>query len=92
MTGEYIARLLVESLSTELGIVSHIIIAAMHDRALVNLAAMRTVSVVYNHICDVGCLLHTIDHVGEHLSVQVLNDYIKTWIGMFAHSLKTRLA
>ena len=92
MTGEYVARLLVESLSTELGVASHFVIAAIHDRALVNLAAMRTVSVVYNHICDVGCLLHTIDHVGEYLSVQVFNGYIKTWIGMFAHSPKTRLA
>ena len=81
-----------ESLSTELGIASHLIIAAMHDTASVNSVAMHTVTVVYNHICDVGCLSHTIDSVGEHLSVQVLNDFIKTWIGMFAHSPKTWLA
>ena len=58
----------------------------MHDRASVNSVAMRTVSVVYNRIFDVGCLSHTI---GEHLSV---NDFIKTWIRIFAHSPKTRLA
>ena len=46
------ARLLVESLSTELGIASHLIIAAMHNRASVNSVAIRTVSVVYNHIFD----------------------------------------
>lgn len=46
------AHLLVESLSTELGIASHLIIAAMHNRASVNSVAIRTVSVVYNHIFD----------------------------------------
>ena len=92
LTGENVARLLVESLSTELGIPSHLIIAAMHDRASVNSVAMRTVSVVYHHIFDVGCLSHTLDHVGECLFVQVLNDFIKTWVGIFSHSPKTRLA
>jgi len=58
----------------------------------VNAVAMRTVSVLYNHMFDVGCLSHTIDHVGEHLSVPVLNDFIKGWIGIFSHSPKTRLA
>ena len=34
----------------------------------------------------------TLDHVGEHMSTQVLNDFIKTWIGIFSHSPKSRLA
>ena len=50
LTGENVACLLVESLSAELGIASHLIIAAMHDRASVNSVAMCTVSVVYNRI------------------------------------------
>lgn len=33
-------------------IASHLIIAAMHNRASVNSVAIRTVSVVYNHIFD----------------------------------------
>ena len=60
-----------ESLSTELGTPSHLIIAAMHDRASVNAVAMHTVSVLYNRIFDVGCMSHTLAHVGERLSVQV---------------------
>ena len=63
LTGENVAHLLVESLSTELEIPSHLIIATMHDRASVNSIAMRTVSVVYHRIFDVGCLSHTLDHV-----------------------------
>ena len=92
LTGENVARLLVESLCTELGLGCNAVIAAMHDRASVNTVAMHTISVVYNCIFDVGCLSHTIDHVGEHLSVQVLNDFIKVWITLFSHSPKTRLA
>lgn len=92
LTGKHVACLLVESLSTELGIASHLVIAAMHDRASVKAVAMFTVSVLYNRMFDVGCLSHTIDHVGEHLSVPVLNDFIKGWIGIFSHSPKTRLA
>ena len=92
LTGKHVARLLVESLSTELGIASHLVIAAMHDRASVNAVAMHTVSVLYNRMFDFGCLSHTIDHVGEHLSLPVLNDFIKGWIGIFSHSPKMRLA
>ena len=67
LTGEIVACLLVESLSTEFAIASDLIIAAMHDRASVNSVAICTVSVVCNRTFDVGCLSHTIDHVGERL-------------------------
>lgn len=36
LKGEEVALLIVESVSTELGIPSHLVIAAMHDRASVN--------------------------------------------------------
>lgn len=48
MTGEEIARQMIMVLSTELGLSSHVFIAAMHDRASVNLVAMRPVSALYN--------------------------------------------
>ena len=37
----------ITAISTELGIASNLVVAAMHDRASVNIIAMRTVSVVY---------------------------------------------
>ena len=92
LTGEEVARLLIQALSTELGISSQLIIAAMHDRASVNSVAMRTVSVVYNRVFDVGCISHTLDHVGERMNTQVLDVFVKSWIGMFSRSPKTRLA
>jgi len=42
------------TLSTELGVVSHLLVASMHDRASVNSVAMRTVKVVYNRMMDIG--------------------------------------
>ena len=89
LAGEEVARLLIETLSTKLGIASTHIIAAIRDRASVNSVAMRTIKVVYPKIFDVGCYSHTLDHVGEKMDTSVLHDFIK---GFFAHSPKTRLA
>ena len=92
LTGEEVARLLVEVLSAKLGIVSNLVVAAMRDRASVNNVAMRTVAVLYNCIMDVGCFSHTLDHVGEKMCTPNLDKFIRSWIQMFSHSPKTRLA
>ena len=47
LAGEEVARLLIETLSTKLGIASANVIAATRDRASVNSVAMRTIKVVY---------------------------------------------
>ena len=90
MSGEELARQIITVLSTELGIPSSLLVAAMRDRASVNSVAMRTVSIVYNRVMDVGCFSHTLDHVGEH-KTPVLDEFSKLWIGLFAHSPKSRL-
>ena len=46
LTGEEVARLIVESISTELGITSQLVVVAIHDRASINLVA----SVSYTHL------------------------------------------
>ena len=63
----------------------------MRDRAAVNGVAMRTVSIIYNQVMDIGCFSHTLDLVGEHMKVPVLDSYVKPWIAMFARSPKCRL-
>ena len=75
MCGEEVARQIIIVLSTELGIPSNLLIAAMRDRASVNSVAMRTVSIVYNKVMDVGCFSHTLDHVGEHMKTPVLDEF-----------------
>ena len=52
LTGEELAHMV---LSTELGIPSSQVIPRMHDRASINYVAMRTVSILYNQIIDIGC-------------------------------------
>ena len=86
MTGEEVARQIMV-LSTELGIASHLLVAAMRDRASVNSVAMRTVSIVYNQVMDIGCFSHTLDHVGEHMQTPILDDFVKSWIGLFSQNL-----
>lgn len=92
LSGEEVARLLVGVLSTKLGVLTTNVVAAMRDRASVNSVAMRTVRVLYNRIFDVGCLSHTLDHVGEKLNTPLVDEFFKNWIGIFSRSPKTRLA
>ena len=92
--GEEVARLLIETISTELGIQSHLVVAAMHDRASVNNVAVRTLKILYTRLLDVGCFSHTLDRVGLALALALTptpDSFVKAWISMFSHSPKTRL-
>ena len=88
MTGEEVARQIVTALSTKLAIPSCLVVATMQDRASVNDVAMRTVTVIYNQMMDIGCFSHTISHVGGRM----MTEFSKVWIGMFSRSPKARLA
>ena len=92
LMGEEVARLIVECISTEMGILSQLVVAAMHDRASVNAVALRTIKVLYNRVFDMGCFSHTLDRVGENMKIPVLGEFIRHWISLFSHSPKTRLA
>ena len=50
----------------------------MRDRVSVNKVAMRTVSIVYPNAFDVGCMSHTLDHIGENTKTPVLARFVKT--------------
>ena len=65
LAGEEVARELLSVLSTEFGVASNSLLAVMHDRAAVNAVAVRTLKVLYPFFLDIGCYLHTIDHVGD---------------------------
>lgn len=91
LTGQEVARQLISSISTELGIGGNLVIAMIHDRASVNSVAMRTVSVLYTDFIDVGCLSHTIDLVGKNMKTPFLDKFFKSWVQLFSHSPKARL-
>ena len=57
MTGEEIAQQIIVIVSTEFGIFSNLIVAAMRDRASVNDVVMRTIKVVYNELLRCGMFL-----------------------------------
>ena len=76
LSGEEVARQLISSISTELSIPSNLVVAFMRDWASVNSVAMRTVSVLYNSMVDIGCFSHTLDLVGEHMNIPILNEFL----------------
>ena len=91
LTGEEIARELINVLLVTYSIHSNNLLAAMRDRASTNNVAMNTLKIVYPSIVDVGCFSHTIDHVGSHFNTPTLSGFITSWISLFSHSPKTRL-
>ena len=90
MSGEEVARELINILSMEFCVKSPLLLAAMRDGASVNSVAMRTVSVVYPLVLDVRCFTHTLDIVGTKFNTPVLNTFTSLWISLFSHSPKTK--
>lgn len=91
LTGEEVAHQLIVCLSTELGIKPELLVSAMRDHASVNSVAMRTLSIVFPNVLDIGCFSHTLDYVGENFKTPILDEFIKVWINMFSRSPKTKL-
>ena len=92
MTGEEISQQIIVIFSTEFGISSNFIVAAMCDRESVNDVAMRTIKVVYNELLDVGCFSHTLNHMGERTNTPILHDFCNVWIALFSRSPRFRLS
>ena len=86
LTGEEVARQLIVSLTTELGIESDLLIAAMCDHSSVNNVAIHTLSTVFPKVLDIGCFSHTQNYVGEHMKIPILEEFLKGWIRLFSRS------
>ena len=91
MTGEEVARELLSVLSTEYGIASSNLLAAMRDRASVNTVAVRMLKVLYPNLLDIGCYSHTIDHVGDNFDTPILHEFGILWVSLFSHTPHARL-
>ena len=92
LTGEEIARELISVLQVGYGIGVGTLVGSMRDRASINNVAMATVKVLYPDVFNVGCFSHTIDHVGEHFRIPMLDEFVSAWILLFSHSPKAQLA
>ena len=91
MTREETARELISVLSVSLSIPPHLLLAVMRDWASVNNVALRTVSIVYPNVLDVGCISHSLDLVGGKFHTPVLSSFIALWISLFHTATKQRL-
>ena len=88
MTGEEIARELINSLSVQYSVSSNLVVAMMHDRAACNGVAVRTLKIVFPSMVDVGCFSHTLDLVGDKFCTPHLDLFAVWWI---SHSPKAKL-
>lgn len=41
---------------------------------------------------DIGCFSHTLDGVGEKKATPHLEKFIKSWVSLFAHGARSRIA
>lgn len=90
MTGEEVARELINVLSIDYQVKPNLLLAAMRDGASVNSVAMRTVSIVYSDVLDIRCFSHTLDLVGSKFKTPTLSIFTSLWISLFSHSPKTK--
>ena len=88
MTGEEIAREIINMLSTVYGVSSLQVLGVMRDRASINNVATRTLRIVYPNIVDIGCFSHTFNLIGEKFVTPVLLEFMTSWISLYAHSPK----
>ena len=91
LSGEEIARELINVLSVNYGVKSKYVLGAMRDRASTNNVAMQTLKIIYPSVVDIGCFSHTIDHVGERFNTPTLTNFASSWITLFSHSPKCKL-
>ena len=92
LTGEQIARELLFVLQAQYGVATDSLVATMRDRASVNNLAMSILHVMYPQALDIGCFSHTIDNAGSKFATPVLDEFISSWICLFSHSPKARVA
>ena len=69
MTGDEIARQVINTLSVEYAIQSSQVIGMIYDCASTNVVAMRTLKVLYPCVLSIGCFSHTLNRVGERFNV-----------------------
>ncbi len=91
LTGDQLAGELIEAISTCLQIGRPNLLAAMRDGASVNSAGIRVVKAVYPCLLDVTCFSHTIDRVGTHFDLPVLERFMQWWVQLFSRSAAAKL-
>ena len=92
LKAEELAQCLIQALAVEYAIQPGALLAAMKDGASVNQAARKQVRFFFPQLLDVTCFSHTIDNVGKHFELRVLDTFAQYWVSLFSHSAAARLA
>lgn len=90
VNGDELARIIINVLHRKLNVPESNLLAAMRDRAPVNTKALRTVSVLYPDIIDIGCISHFLDRVGVKCKTPLLKQFMTAWNYIFTTSMKGR--
>ena len=93
LNGEQLAGELIQCISVAFQIPAKKLVAAMRDGAVVNGAALRSISnFIFPKLFDVICASHSLDNVGRHFDTPLLDDFSQWWIGLFSRSPAARVA
>lgn len=76
MSGEEIARELINTLTAQYSISCDLLVAAIHNRAACNMVALRTLTVVLPNIVDVGCFSHALDLGDTHTASSIFHGVV----------------
>ena len=89
LSGEEIAREVINSLSLEYGIASEQIIFSCYARLCLYQYGGNAYTESFISLCCRNWMFsHTLDRVGERFNVPTLHDFMTYWISLFAHSPK----
>ena len=84
LKGDELTQRLISCMVVEYNLGPRVIIGGMRDSASVNGPAVRNVRLFYVDYFDVVCYSHTIDNVGSHFELQVLDSFVRFWIALFS--------
>ena len=90
MTGEMLAREIINILLRLLQIEENNVLVFVKDRCPSNVKAARQLDVFFQNAEDVGCFAHTLDHIGEKFNCPTLKRFWGHWIAIFNHSKRAK--
>ena len=86
VNGDELARIIINVLHRKLNVPESNLLAAMRDRAPVNTKALRTVSVLYPDIIDIGCISHFLDRVGVKCKTPLLKQFMTACLELYIYN------
>ena len=90
VTGEQLAQVL-QGCLVDFTIHGPRVLGSTRDGASVNGAAMAILRPFCPRMLDLTCLSHTLDNVGQHFDTPTADEFLQSWISLFAHSCKAKL-